>query len=89
MPHIPTVACQARGQDQQEMGDNYFSGENLISLVHASQRPLGPFKSQRQVLRHKYLRSWENHVIIINSYLQYIYGYDSQTNSVFVRNCKE
>ena len=54
MPHIPTVACQARGQDQQEMGDNYFSGENLISLVHASQRPLGPFKSQRQVLRHKY-----------------------------------
>ena len=40
MPHIPTVACQARGQDQQEMGDNYFSGENRISLVQASQRPV-------------------------------------------------
>lgn len=40
MPHIPTVVCQAHGQDQREMGDNYFSEENRISLVQASQRPV-------------------------------------------------
>lgn len=40
MRHIPIVVCQARGQDQLEMGDNYFSGENRISLVQASQIPV-------------------------------------------------
>lgn len=40
MLHIPIVACQARGQDQPEMGDNYFSGGNHISLVQASQIPV-------------------------------------------------
>lgn len=40
MRHIPIVACQARGQDQPEMGDNYFFGENRISLVQASQIPV-------------------------------------------------
>lgn len=40
MLHIPIVVGQARGQDQPEMGDNYFSGENRISLVQASQTPV-------------------------------------------------
>lgn len=30
MLHIPTVVCQSHGQDQPEMGDNYFSEENRI-----------------------------------------------------------
>lgn len=40
MLHIPRAVCQARGQDQLEMGDNYFSEENRISLVQASQIPV-------------------------------------------------
>lgn len=40
MLHIPIVVCQAHGQDQPEMGDNYFSGENRINLVQASQIPV-------------------------------------------------
>lgn len=45
MLHIPRVVCQAHGQDQPEMGDNYFSVENHTSLVQASQIPVKPFKS--------------------------------------------
>lgn len=40
MLQIPTVVGQAHGQDQQEMGDNYFSGGNRTSLVQASQTPV-------------------------------------------------
>lgn len=40
MLHIPRVAFQAPGLDQREMSGNCFCGENHISLVQASQRPV-------------------------------------------------
>lgn len=40
MLHIPTVVCQLHGQGQPEMDGNYFSEENRISSVQASQIPV-------------------------------------------------
>lgn len=53
MLHIPTVAGQAHGQDQLEMGDNYFSGENHINLVQASQIPVKTIYIQQKLLTPK------------------------------------
>ena len=40
MQQTPKVVCQAPGQDQWEMNDSCFCGENRISLVQASQIPV-------------------------------------------------
>jgi hypothetical protein len=40
MQQTPKVVCQAPGQDQWEMTDSCFCGENHISLVQASQIPV-------------------------------------------------
>lgn len=53
MLHIPIVVCQAHGQDQLERGDNYFSEENRISWVQASQIPVQAINIHIQVLTPK------------------------------------
>lgn len=40
MLQTPIVVCQAPEQDQWEMNDSCFCGENRISLVQVSQIPV-------------------------------------------------
>lgn len=87
MQQIPKVALQSGELDQLGMGGSQFSAENHISLGQASRRPVHSPKFIDWFDPNVYLTGWGK-FYKSTIYLQYKYGYDSQTSSVFEHNCK-
>ena len=87
MQQIPKVALQSGVLDRLGMGDSQFSVENRIGLGQASRRPVHSPKFIDWFDPNVYLTDWGK-FYKSTIYLQYKYGYDSQTNSVFGHNCK-